>query len=69
MDTPYGRVDHAALTRVLRQQIATHTCAHCWHHPRVWQGPLPAPRHCCWCGVQEQPQHGPYAEEEPYAAR
>jgi hypothetical protein len=38
------------------------TCAHCWHSPRVWQGPLPVPRHCCWCGVHEGPQHGPYAE-------
>jgi hypothetical protein len=38
-------------------------CAHCWHRPRVWQGPLPVPRHCCWCGVHEGPQHGPYAED------
>jgi hypothetical protein len=42
--------------------LAHPTCAHCWHSPRVWQGPLPVPRHCCWCGVHEGPPHGPYAE-------
>jgi hypothetical protein len=38
-------------------------CQHCFHPPRVWQGPLPAPRTCCWCGSTEGPQHGPYAPE------
>jgi hypothetical protein len=46
--------------------VAQPPCAHCWHSPRVWQGPLPVPRHCCWCGVHEGPQHGPYAEGEPW---
>jgi hypothetical protein len=36
-------------------------CHHCWHTHRVWQGPLPIPRLCCWCGQSEGPQHGPYA--------
>jgi len=48
--------------RTLRQWHGASSCAHCWHSPRVWQGPLPVPRHCCWCGVHEGPQHGPYAE-------
>lgn len=50
--------------RVWREQWrqGEHGCLHCWHLPRVWQGPLPVPRHCCWCGVTEGPRHGPYAE-------
>ena len=39
-------------------------CHHCWHAPRDWQqgtSQVPLPRLCCWCGVREGPQHGPYA--------
>ena len=36
-------------------------CQHCWHGPHAWQGPLPAPRTCCWCGGTDGPPHGPYA--------
>jgi hypothetical protein len=43
--------------------VAQPPCAHCWHpHVGAWAGSLPVPRHCCWCGVHEGPQHGPYAE-------
>ena len=70
MDAPIPsvRVDAAtmeAIQRMPHQQGMlrwTPTCTHCWHTPRVWQGPLPPLRHCCWCGVHERPPHGPYAE-------
>lgn len=40
-----------------------HGCHHCWHtHVGGWAGQFPVPRHCCWCGISEGQQHGPYAE-------
>ena len=39
------------------------TCRHCWHTYRAWQGPLPLPRYCCWCGTHEGPPHGTYLEQ------
>jgi len=48
--------------RTLSQWQGARSCAHCWHSPRVWHGPLPVPRQCCWCGGREGPPHGPYAE-------
>jgi hypothetical protein len=42
--------------------VGMQDCQHCWHTPRRWAGQLPSPRFCCWCGMREGPQHGPYAE-------
>jgi hypothetical protein len=53
-----------AYNRALTQHQAQAACHHCWHVPRDWQQgtlQLPVPRLCCWCGVSDGPQHGPYA--------
>lgn len=49
--------------RTLAQWQGASPCQHCWHRrdPRV--SGVPGPRQCCWCGVHEDPQHGPYAED------
>jgi len=54
---------HEALNMGLPMEKQVWRCNHCWHAPSAWQGPLPAPRTCCWCGGSEGPQHGPYAPE------
>jgi hypothetical protein len=56
----------ASMVTAPRHLQMVQACTHCWHSPRAWQGPLPAPQTCCWCGASEGPQHGPYAPGAPH---
>lgn len=52
----------AAIANAPRHLQIVKACDHCWHTYRAWQGPLPIPRYCCWCGTHEGPQHGSFLE-------
>ena len=64
LSAPQHYPDYDAYVRALVESARQHNCRHCWHAPRDWQqgtSQIPPPRVCCWCGVTEGPQHGPYA--------